>query len=325
MPKTFRIAIVSDIHYAAATERERCANRNHRAMKNPLVRLTERTFHHFVWLRKHGGHNHLLDRFIEAAGQPDLVVANGDYSCNTGRVGLSDAAAFASAQECLGKLRARFDGRFQATIGDHELGKPDMFSGRGTMALASWPRLVEELKIEPFWRVQLGKNVLLGMTSSLVALPLYKMDSSPDVVAQWERLREVHLQKIREAFGNLKSDERVLLFCHDPAALPFLWQEEIVREKLSQVEQTIIGHYHSGLILGNLRRLSGIPRISFLGKGVAKLSGALGEARQWKPFRVRLCPAITGIQLLKDGGWLTVELDEDAIRPAKFEFHPLKW
>jgi hypothetical protein len=39
---------------------------------------------------------------------------------------------------------------------------------------------------------------------------------------------------------------------------------------------------------------------------------------------VRLCPSLAGIELLKDGGYYTVELDEAAQRPAQFEFHRLK-
>ena len=30
-------------------------------------------------------------------------------------------------------------------------------------------------------------------------------------------------------------------------------------------------------------------------------------------------------QLLKDGGYYIAELDLNANRPARFEFHPLKW
>jgi hypothetical protein len=51
------------------------------------------------------------------------------------------------------------------------------------------------------------------------------------------------------------------------------------------------------------------------------MSTALGEARHWKPFRVRLCPSLSGIELLKDGGFLTAELDADARQPAKFHLH----
>jgi hypothetical protein len=38
---------------------------------------------------------------------------------------------------------------------------------------------------------------------------------------------------------------------------------------------------------------------------------------------VRLCPALAGIQLLNDGGFLTAELDPKIEKPAKFRFHAL--
>ena len=326
MARTFSIAVVSDIHYAAAEERTRCVDFGlYRQIKSPAARILERAFHYFIWLRDHGGHNDLFETFLAAAGRPDLVVANGDYSCNTAQTGLNDVAAFASAGECLGKLRARFGGNFHATIGDHELGKTGLFTGCGSMALASWTRTTHDLRIEPFWRAQLGKYVLIGITSSLVALPLYKPDSTAEDAAGWERLSQTHLENIRTTFAGLKPDERVILFCHDPSALPFLWREPAVREKISQFEQTIIGHLHTNLVLRMGRVLSGMPTISFLGKGARRISGALNEAKLWKPFRVRLCPALTGIQLLKDGGWLSVELDADAETPARFTFHPIKW
>lgn len=326
MSRTFRIAVVSDIHYAAAEERARCANFDFRQqVKNPAARLCGRAFHHLLWLREHGAHNHLLDQFLAAANQPDLVIANGDYSCDTEHLGVSAAATFASAQECLGLLRARFGDIFLATLGDHELGKTGMFSGRGGMTLASWRRATGNLAIEPFWRRQFGEYVLLGITSSLVALPLYRTDLTGGDAAEWERLREIHLENIRAAFAALKSSQRVILFCHDPTALPFLWQEESVRAQISQVEQTVIGHLHSNLLLRVGLALSGFPTITFLGNEPRRISAALGEAKRWKPFRVRLCPALTGIQFLKDGGWLSADLDEAAQLPARFEFHALRW
>lgn len=321
--KTFRIAVVSDIHYAGVQERAHCANfYAQQRMKHLAARMAARLYHHFIWLREIGGHNHMLDRFLAAAGPVDLVVANGDYSCNIAEVGVSDAAAFASAEECLGKLRARFGDAFRATLGDHDLGKTGMFTGTGAMTLASWRCATEDLGIEPFWRVQFGKYVLLGITSSLVALALFKMDLAAGDGEAWERLRQSHVEQIRGAFAGLKSGERVILFCHDPSALPYLWREETVRERISQLEQTVIGHLHTNLVLRVGRVLAGFPTISFLGKGVRRISAALGEAKYWKPFRVRLCPAPMGTQLLKDGGWLSVELDAEA---AHFEFHALKW
>ena len=50
---------------------------------------------------------------------------------------------------------------------------------------------------------------------------------------------------------------------------------------------------------------------------------ALHEARLWRPFHVRLCSALAGIELLKDGGYCTIELDPEARHPARFRFHPL--
>jgi hypothetical protein len=324
--KTFRIAVVSDIHYAGVEERARCADFNAwQRVKNPAARMAADLYYHFVWLRERGEHNHMLDRFLEAAGPADLVVANGDFSCNIAQMGLSDDAAFASAEKCLGKFRARFGGAFRATLGDHDLGKIGMFTGTGSMTLASWRRATDGLGIEPFWRLQFGKHVVLGITSSLVALPLFKEELPEEDSEAWERLRESHLEKIRDAFTGLKSGERVILFCHDPSALPYLWREQSVREKLSQLEQTIIGHLHTNLVLQTGRVLAGFPTISCLGKGMRRISAALGEAKLWKPFHVRLCPAPMGIQLLKDGGWLSVDLDADATEAARFEFHPLKW
>jgi hypothetical protein len=53
------------------------------------------------------------------------------------------------------------------------------------------------------------------------------------------------------------------------------------------------------------------------------LSSALHRAKYWKPFHVRLCPSLAGIELLKDGGYLTVELDLEANNPAQFRTHHL--
>ena len=322
--KLFRIAIISDIHYAAAGERAACANfyLRHR-IRHAGARIAAKLFNRLIWLHEIGGHNHQLDRFLTAVGAADLVVANGDYSCNIAQVGLSDPAAFASAEECLGKLRVRFGEKFRATLGDHDLGKTGLFTGTGSMTLASWRAATEDLGIEPFWRVQFGRNILVGITSSLVALPILKTEVLAGEAEAWERLRESHLEKIRDAFAGLKSGERLILFCHDPSALPYLWREKVVREKISYLEQTVIGHLHTNLVLRAGRVLAGFPTISFLGKGTKRISTALGEAKLWKLFRVRLCPAPMGVQLLKDGGWLSAELD--AKGSARFEFHPLKW
>jgi len=116
----------------------------------------------------------------------------------------------------------------------------------------------------------------------------------------------------------------VILFCHDPSALPFLWREPDVRAKLHQVDRTVIGHLHSKLILSKSSVLAGMPTIPFLGHTTRRLSLALSEARLWKPFNVLLCPSLAGIELLKDGGYYTAELELSGRQAARFQFHPLK-
>jgi hypothetical protein len=324
MSRICTLGIVSDIHYASAAEQARGDDYEICEVANPLLRLALRIHRRFIWLHQPLRQNHRLDKFLERTQEFDHLVANGDYSCNSAFVGVSDDAACQSARECLGKLRENFGSKFQATYGDHELGKLSFISSQGGMRLASWRRAREELDLPPFWQMDVGRYALIGVVSSLIALPVFEPDTLPSERAEWERLREEHLSDIRRAFSALQPRQRVLLFCHDPTALPFLWREDVVREKLGQIEQTIIGHLHSNLVLWKSRLLAGMPRINFLGPTTKKLSAALNEAKHWRPFKVRLCPALAGIELLKDGGYLTAELDPEGQIPAKFQFHGLR-
>jgi hypothetical protein len=317
------LGIVSDIHYAGPAERARGQDYELRAIANPFARAFARVYRHYFWLRQPLRENSLLDQFLERAGACDYVIANGDYSCNSAFVGVSDDAACQSACECVGKLRRKFGPNLRANFGDHELGKLTMFGGNGGLRLASWRRAREEVGLDAFWRLNLGSYVLLGCVSTLVALPVFEPDMLPAERPEWERLRAEHLGEIRRAFAALQPEQRVLLFCHDPTALPFLWQEEAVRTRLPQIEQTTIGHLHSNLVLWKSRLLAGMPPIRFLGHTVRRLSTALSQARRWRAFHVRLCPALAGIELLKDGGYCTLELDPEARRPPCFRFHPI--
>jgi hypothetical protein len=322
-PTRITVAVLSDIHYAGAAERARGDGFEMRLISNPLLRLLVRTYRHFFWMRNPLNQGAQLDRFLNQIGPVDHVVANGDYSCDSGFVGLSDDAAFQSAQECAGKLRARFGEHIHFTIGDHELGKLTLFGGNGGMRLASWQRATESLNLQPFWQLTIGNYLLMGVASPLIALPANQPDTLPEEWLEWMKLRDAHLAEIRAAFDALKAEQRVLLFCHDPTALPFLWREDTVRGRLPQIEQTIIGHLHTRLILWKSRLLSGIPPVRFLGHSVRKFTSALHEAHLWKPFRVRLCPALSGIELLNDGGYYTVAIDPAAKLPAQFKLHPL--
>jgi len=163
----------------------------------------------------------------------------------------------------------------------------------------------------------------MGVTSSLLAFPVYEPEALPEERQDWLALRDVHLSEIRQAFAALSERQRVLLFCHDPTALPFLWREAAVRAKLPQLEHTIIGHLHSRLFFWKSRMLAGMPTIRFLGNSIRRMSHALNEARRWRMFKPRLCPSIAGIELLKDGGYCEVLVDETASSPAIIRFHRL--
>src|SRR5437879_13922341 len=165
-----KLAILSDIHYASPSEQARGDDYEFRDLLNPLFRFLLRTHRYYFWLRHPLRHNHLLDRFVEEMREADLVVANGDYSCNSAFVGVSDEAAFLSAAECLGKLRDKFGPNFRATIGDHELGKVSFEGKRGGMRLRSWERTTQELGIQPFWKLELGGHVLMGVVSTLIEI-----------------------------------------------------------------------------------------------------------------------------------------------------------
>jgi hypothetical protein len=322
-PGDLTVAILSDIHHAGPAEHARGENYELRIIANPLLRAVARAYRHFIWMRHPLDQGRQLDRFLAEVQPVDYLVANGDYSCDSGFVGVSDPAAFQSAQECLDKLRAKFGDRAWFTFGDHELGKLTLFGGKGGMRLASWHCATRQLGLQPFWKFAIGRYLLIGVSSPLIALPASQPDVLPEEWPEWQRLREAHLAEIRAAFDALRPEQRVLLFCHDPTALPFLGCEESVRRRLPQVEQTILGHLHTRLILWKSRLLSGIPPIRFLGRNVSRFTSALHEAHHWWSFQVRLCPALSGIELLNDGGYYTVRLDPAASRPARFTFHPL--
>ncbi|MDA1273118.1 MAG: metallophosphoesterase [Verrucomicrobia bacterium] len=319
-----KVSVLTDIHYAGPGEIARGWNEA-AIVGNPLLRLFLRAYRHFIWRREPFAHNYLLDRFLSQARDADLVVANGDYSCDTAFVGLCDDASFQSAHECVARLRRVFGSRLHLTIGDHELGKMSLFGRRGGLRLASWRRTVGELGLLPSWRLEAGSNVLIGVTSSLLALPVYLPEVLPEEEAEWRHLSEAHMSEVRDVFSRLRPRQRVLLFCHDPSALPFMWRDPVVRSRLEQISATLIGHLHSPFLLKSSRRLCGMPEVHFLGNAVRRMSSALKEARLWEVFKIRLCPALAGIELLKDGGYFNLELDREGLERPRFVFHPLPW
>jgi len=320
-----RVVVVSDIHYAGPIEQGR---RDHeaRAVPNPLVRTLLRAYRRYVWLRNPQSHTYMLDRFLAAAPDADLAVALGDLSCDTAFVGAQDEGAFQSVKLCVEKLTDRFGAaKLRIALGDHDLGKKSLAGGVGGPHFASLERLRRELALPPFWTERLGPWRFVGVTSTLIALPVFLPELDPEERKQWEAARREHLEAIRRVFLDLAPEEQLFLCCHDPTALPFLWELSEARERARQLEATLIGHLHTPLVLRLSGLLAGMPQINFLGNTVRRLSSALRRARDWKPFRVRLCPSLTGIQLLKDGGFWEILLPPETSRRPIWRFHPLPW
>jgi len=315
------ITIVSDIHYASDPERARGNDYELKDIANPIARLLLRLHRRHVWLKHPLEQNYLLDAFLMQP-RTDFLVANGDFTCDTGFVGLADDAAFASARECIARLRTAYNNRFALTWGDHDLGKKSFYGTHGGMRLESARRLDRELGAPPFWTMQFGWFVLVGFSSSLVGLEALETELPAQELEGWRELRRSHMDDIRRMLRKLQPDQKLILFCHDPTALPFLYAEDAMREKLDQVEMTVLGHLHSPAILRMSRALSGMPPITFLGHTVAKLSRALRLARTWKPFKVVLCPSLAGMELFKDGGYCSLTLRPDPPR-AELKTHRL--
>ena len=317
MARAVKLLICSDIHYASDAEKAR-RDYELRAISSKWQRMVVRFYRNYIWLRDPFAHNELLERVLHPAEEPDLAISNGDYSCDSAFIGVADPAARESARLCLGKLRDRYDGKFRAIYGDHELGKVSLCGGRGGLRLESLRVAQAELCLEPFWTERIGRYVLIGMTSTLAAMPVYVGEALPEERGQWtERARE-HVSRIEAAFAQLSGEDRVLLFCHDPTALPYLWELDVVRERVGQIERTIIGHLHSKLILQQSQVLCLLPRIAFLGTAIKRISSGLSRARTWRHFKPLLCPSLAGIELFKRGGYYTAEIDPGAEHPASF-------
>src|SRR5262245_34068817 len=112
-----RLLILSDVHYASDLEKARHGHES-KAIRNPVLRTFARAYRHYIWLRDPLAWNHLLDDVIRLCPAPDLAVANGDFNADTAFVGVSDDAAFASASECLSKLRSAYADRLHLVMGD---------------------------------------------------------------------------------------------------------------------------------------------------------------------------------------------------------------
>lgn len=319
-----RLLVVSDPHLAGPGEQQR-RGYEARAIKAPVQRVLAKAWRRWFWLREPMDHNDKLDRIIGLNPDPDVVVANGDYTVNSAFVGISDDAACESAELCLTKLRNAYGERLIAGIGDHELGKHSLFGGMGGPRFESWRRVSSRLGLTPWWRRNFGRYALIGVPSTLVALPAFEPELLPDETALWQAERKRMLAEIAISFRELEPDRRIILFCHDPTALPYLGEIPEVAARMTQLEATVIGHLHTPFILGLARKLAGIPEMRWAGSTLRRYSGALRKARSWEAFRIQFCPSPAGVEALKDGGWLTAEMDLEGAAPVRWQKHRLPW
>lgn len=316
------LLVVSDIHRAGAAEQAR-RGFDERSVSNPWLRTFQRLYRRHVWLADSMAHNGKLGDILQQVPGPDRVVANGDFTLDTGFVGISDDAALESAGEVLAMLRGAYGDGVMAVMGDHEIGKKSFMGGAGGVRRASLERAESELGIPRLWHEDFAGWRWIGVTSTLAGWPVFREETPEDELEWWERAHREHLGEIEERFRGGGS-RRILLFCHDPTALPFLMRLPGVREALPRVAATVIGHLHTPLVLGVGRMLAGMPRVTGAGHTVRRISTALNEARCWKAFRVVLCPSPPGIQLLKDGGYLTTDWPPTR-DTVEFRRHRLKW
>src|SRR5688572_25505933 len=208
-----QLLICSDIHYASDAEKKRIGYEL-AAISNPVQRLLVRFYRHYLWLRDPFAHNELLDRVLKTSVEPDLAIANGDYSCDSAFIGVADLSARQSASECLGKLRNRFGDRFRAVFGDHELGKTSLCGGKGGLRLESLRVAQNELQLQPLWTERAGRYVLIGITSSLVAMQVYERETLAEEREEWREASREHTDAINVLFSKLRPEDRILLFCH---------------------------------------------------------------------------------------------------------------
>ncbi len=302
-----RILILSDIHYACEKERARGDFRT-KGVANPVARFLVGRWSEWLWEGDPFARNEAFHRFLERDFHADLVVANGDYSVDSGFIGMADPAAHESALFVLRSLKKKFGDRLHSIVGDHELGKVSPDGGRGGMRLEAFRKSLALPTVHSQWRMAIDNLVLLGVNSTLLAIPVLERDMLPTERGEWDQHRLEHLEWIATEFESLKPDQRIILFCHDPTGIPYLHRIEAVASRLDQVEHTVIGHLHSRWILNAAGKLAGFPRIRHLGAGVERVSRGLNESACWKDYSILFCPALDGIKW-HSGACLMLDID----------------
>lgn len=319
-----RLLVVSDLHRAGPGERQR-RGFDERVVRGRMARVLSRWYRRHVWLADPMAHNHLLGEILRREAGSAWVVANGDFTLDTAFVGVSDDAALESAAEALAELRSMPGAAVRGVLGDHDLGKKSLVGDAGGPRWRSLERCESELGLPRLWHEDFPGWRWVGVTSTLLAWPVFRPEAPAGEWDRWDRAHREHLGAVEALFSEAAADgRRLVLFCHDPTALPFLGRLEGVRRALPLLETTVIGHLHSPWVLRVGQSLSGMPRIGWAGHTVRRYSTALGQARWWRTFRVTLCPSPTGIQCRRDGGYLVGDWPP-ASGGLTWDRRPLEW
>jgi hypothetical protein len=282
---------------------------------NPLRRRVRRGLHR-VRNRFWNAHPEWREEaFLKALDQvrdyePDWVVANGDYGGDYGGVGVSDDATYESAAGVIRAIRRYFRHNSRFIFGDHDLGKYSTLLRGGGIRLRSLRLGEEQLGIPTFWHEVDEDFHLIGINSSLFTLEQFLPEALAHEIPEWEQRRKRHHAEVNHCFRHLPAKARVLLFCHDPGALPALAQLPAVRNRLVQIERTIIGHLHSPGLLKLARLLPRKPGAWKPRYPVARIiAHGLEGVDAWAQFRPVVCPSTFGTGHHIRGGLLFLEKD----------------
>lgn len=322
-----RIAVISDLHVLGPLETERSRRITqdlavdrpfaHRAWSRGLQRVRRRLWNRRADERDACFH-HALDEM--ALLHPDWIVANGDFSGDTGGVGLDDPHVFESVERVADLLRRTFPDRCLFVFGDHELGKHSTELKRGGIRLASLRRGEEDLGFHSFWHRVEDRVHLIGVNSSLLSLSLFLPEARPTEIPAWQERRARHLAEIREAFTRIPPADRILLFCHDPSALGELAGLPEVRDRIGQIARTVVGHLHIPALLPITRWIGRLPSHNPRYPVARIIAHGAKSSRTWDQFRPVVCPAAFGLGHVLRGGFLHLDVLPDRIRIVR---HPL--
>lgn len=312
-----RVAVISDIHVSGPMERARSAA-SYRELGNGLhpIRRKLRRGLHRVRTRLWNAHPEWREEaFLRALAHvaefnPDWVIANGDYGGDHGGVGVSDDATFESAAGVVRAIRRMFRDRCRFVFGDHDLGKYSTILREGGIRLESLERGEQKLGIPSFWHEEDDGYHLIGVNSSLFTLDLFLPEALAHEVPEWERRRAAHVEQVCDTFARLPGRARIVLFCHDPSALHALSHLKPVRNRLSQIDMTVIGHLHAPGLL-KLARL--VPKRASAWRPkypVARIvAHGLQGVASWRMFHPVVCPSTFGTGHHVRGGVLFIEKD----------------